>query len=286
MVFRTLLVLGRVSNLPTVWTNVIAAWFLAGGNWSLNLVWTMLGGSLLYVGGMAMNDAFDAAWDKKHGKDRPIAQGKISARVVWIYSLTCMGAGTVLMALAGANPGWVAALVGAIVAYNWLHKRWEGSIWIMGACRMFLFVAAASVITPMPGSWVWFWAVGLLAYVAGVTLAARGESTGGNVKLLAPVLLAFPVILGLIRVMDPSVGGVGGDWRIQIGWVGVLLSWLVLAYQRLRKNGAIGAFVASLLAGMVLVDAVAVSSVSLFASAVCAVALPLNRLLQRFVPAT
>jgi lysophospholipase L1-like esterase len=56
----TLLRLGRVSNLPTVWTNVVAATVLAGG--ALTSTTTLLAISamtLFYVAGMYLNDAFD-----------------------------------------------------------------------------------------------------------------------------------------------------------------------------------------------------------------------------------
>jgi len=290
---RTILVLGRVSNLPTVWTNCMAAWFLAGGTWGAGLGWMMAAGSLLYVGGMALNDAFDAKWDKEHGKDRPIVRGDIAEKTVWILGSIAMLAGAVLAIASGAAWWWVLGLIGAILAYDAFHKRWEGSIFIMGACRMLLFVMAASALTPLPGMIVWMWASALLAYVAGVTLAARGEDMGGTVKGLAVLLLALPVALGLmVVVLEPTA--LDRVWLevasrktwIELGVIGLLLSWLVLSYQRLHKTGSIGGFVASLLAGMVLVDAVAVSSVSLYAASICAVALPLNRLLQRYVPAT
>ena len=35
---RTLLILGRVSNLPTVWSDCLAAWWLGGGG----NVWTLV----------------------------------------------------------------------------------------------------------------------------------------------------------------------------------------------------------------------------------------------------
>ena len=61
---RTLLLLGRVSNLPTVWSNCLAGWLLGGGGewWRLGLL--SCGATSMYVGGMFLNDAFDAAFDK------------------------------------------------------------------------------------------------------------------------------------------------------------------------------------------------------------------------------
>ena len=60
----TLLRLGRVSNLPTVWTNVIAATAIAGvdplsGRSGSVLLAVLLAMTLFYVGGMFLNDAFD-----------------------------------------------------------------------------------------------------------------------------------------------------------------------------------------------------------------------------------
>jgi len=50
--------LARISNLPTAWTNVLAGWLLAGGQLQdQRLIWLLLGGSLLYSGGMILNDA-------------------------------------------------------------------------------------------------------------------------------------------------------------------------------------------------------------------------------------
>ena len=46
---RTLLILGRVSNLPTVWSNALAGWWLGGGNnyWKLPLL--LLGSEAEYA---------------------------------------------------------------------------------------------------------------------------------------------------------------------------------------------------------------------------------------------
>ena len=61
---RTLLVLGRVSNLPTVWSNCLAGWWLGGAGNFGKLPFLFLGMSLLYTGGMYLNDAFDEEFDR------------------------------------------------------------------------------------------------------------------------------------------------------------------------------------------------------------------------------
>src|SRR5436853_7428422 len=47
---RALLILGRVSNLPTVWSNCLAGWWLGGDHRSDALPWLFSGASLLYTG--------------------------------------------------------------------------------------------------------------------------------------------------------------------------------------------------------------------------------------------
>jgi 4-hydroxybenzoate polyprenyltransferase len=77
--FRTVLRLGRVSNLPTVWTNALAGAVLAAGvsfaAWPV--VTAALALSLFYVGGMWLNDGFDAEVDARERPERPIPAGEI-----------------------------------------------------------------------------------------------------------------------------------------------------------------------------------------------------------------
>src|ERR1700722_7791443 len=80
---RTLLILGRVSNLPTVWSNCLAGWWLAGGGSRPALLCVSISASFLYLGGMFLNDAFDAGFDRNHRPTRPIPSGVITEREVW-----------------------------------------------------------------------------------------------------------------------------------------------------------------------------------------------------------
>ena len=58
-----------MSNLPTVWTNVLAATVLAGGAWqNTRTAIVLVAMSLFYVGGMYLNDYFDRAID---ARERP-----------------------------------------------------------------------------------------------------------------------------------------------------------------------------------------------------------------------
>jgi hypothetical protein len=75
---RTLLVLGRVSTLPTVWSNCLAGWWLSGGGSWERFAMICLGATCLYVGGMYLNDAFDAQFDQQHRPERPIPPARFA----------------------------------------------------------------------------------------------------------------------------------------------------------------------------------------------------------------
>src|ERR1022692_2616102 len=99
--FRTLLVLGRVSNLPTVWSNCLAGWWLAGAGNGAKLPWLLLGMSALYLGGMYLNDAFDAEFDRQRRSTRPIPSGQITVAEVWRFGWAWLGLGILLLFAVG-----------------------------------------------------------------------------------------------------------------------------------------------------------------------------------------
>ena len=68
---RAYLLLARISNLPTVWTNVLAAYVVAGASRE-SLPIASIAASLFYTAGMFLNDAFDAPFDAQARADRPI----------------------------------------------------------------------------------------------------------------------------------------------------------------------------------------------------------------------
>jgi len=101
---RTLLVLGRVSNLPTVWSNSLAGWWLSGQGNFWKLPFLFLGVSALYTGGMFLNDAFDAEFDRQRRPGRPIPSGAISAETVWAFGWSWLALGILLLIFAARPP--------------------------------------------------------------------------------------------------------------------------------------------------------------------------------------
>ena len=100
---RTLLVLGRVSNLPTVWSNCLAAWWLGGGGRWERFAVLCAGASLLYTAGMFLNDAFDADFDRRYRAERPIPSGQISPRAVWSMAWACLLVGWLAIVALGPD---------------------------------------------------------------------------------------------------------------------------------------------------------------------------------------
>lgn len=119
-----LLTLGRVSNLPTVWTNVLTGAVLAGGPWQGRQIGVVLVAmSLFYIGGMYLNDYFDRGIDARERPGRPIPAGDIAADFVAVIGFGMVASGVLLLGalgLAAAICG--VALAALIVTYNLFHK--------------------------------------------------------------------------------------------------------------------------------------------------------------------
>src|SRR5687767_12210289 len=180
---RTLLVLGRVSNLPTVWSNCLAGWLISGGGSIASILLVCAGATALYIGGMYLNDAFDVEFDRLNRKERPIPSGAISVGDVWGYGLSWLGLGLVLIYFFKTTTFTLAvALVFSILLYDAVHKAVAFSPVIMAACRFLLFVMAASVgSNGVTGLAVWT-ASALFCYIVGLSFVARSESNRGPIR--------------------------------------------------------------------------------------------------------
>lgn len=287
---RTLLILGRVSNLPTVWTNVMVGWFLSGGGWTLELAWVVAGMSLVYLSGMTLNDAFDADWDREHAARRPIPAGKISHRSVWVVGILEMLAGVASLVLfTSVHPILLAGLVLAVLLYNWLHKRWAGSVLIMGLCRALVYVGAGTAVAAhtraieVPTTLLLI-AGGVVLYIAGLTLAARTEhlENPGALRILPRLLLMLPVVFGPLASQS-APDDLARNSLLALGILGVG-SWLIIVRRALAERVPKG--IAFAIAGIALFDAAVVSFADWRTAVICLTCFVLTLALQRVVPAT
>ncbi len=251
-----LLTLSRVSNLPTVWGNCLAGWLLAGGRVEWEFIPLIVGASLIYSGGMVLNDAADAEFDREHRPERPIPSGVISRTAAWGLAIAFLALGSCGLVAAGAFVPWVVLLVVAVVVYDLWHKGWSPSAYVMGACRTLLYLAAASAA----GGWfpllAAVWGAGLGAYTVGITLAARGEAADERVPWLGLVLLGAPLVSAAVTLMMRDVTAPMAQVCL-VAWLG----WTGYCVVVLRGDGEgrVGRAVGFLIAGMLLIDALAVA---------------------------
>lgn len=285
--WRVYLRLGRVSNLPTVWTNVLAGAALAGVVPELGTTLLLgLAVSLFYIGGMFLNDAFDREIDAREQPERPIPAGEIGAREVFLFGFGMLGSGWLLVgaAAAGAEGSlsalWAAAaLAGAIVLYNTWHKGNPLGPVLMGACRALVYVTAALTVSRGLSSPVIAGALVLLSYLVGLTYVAKQESLGRVRNLWPLAFLAAPLVYAM-----PAAGGELAAAAL----FGGLLIWILLSLALLRHpTPDVPGAVIRLIAGIALVDALLIArSGSPEVAWLAALGLPLTLLLQRYVRGT
>jgi len=282
--------LGRISNLPTVWTNTLVGVTLAGGSaLDARVPLLLVALSLFYVAGMFLNDAFDRDFDARSRPDRPIPSGQITAHAVFTAGYSMMAAAVLLLVVAGyaytSGTQWraplaAAALGAAIVLYDGYHKNNPLSPILMGACRVLVYVTAGlAIATELPAS-LWIAAVVLLSYLIGLTYTAKREHLNelGSVWPLAA--LAVPVIYGVVLAV-----------HVPLVWLFLLIfaAWVLYALSLLRRRakGDVPRAVVSLIAGISLLDAVLLCAAGAVTLAVLAVlAFALTLFLQRWVAGT
>ncbi|EHR70328.1 4-hydroxybenzoate polyprenyltransferase-like prenyltransferase [Burkholderiales bacterium JOSHI_001] len=282
--------LGRISNLPTVWTNVMVGALLAGaGLGDARLLLLMGALSLFYVGGMFLNDAFDREFDARHRPERPIPSGQVSAQQVFAIGFGLLALGQAGVALATAQAAGVAAwpalvsgllLAAAIVLYDAHHKGNPLSPLVMGLCRVLVVTTAALVWVPPLPTPVLLAALALLCHLIGLTYIAKQEHLDRIGALWPLAFLAVPLLYGLSLALAAPWA-----WLPLLPYAGVL----VFALGRLRRRapGDVPRAVVSLIAGMSLLDAVLLAGAGQTTAALLAMAaFGLTLALQKWVSGT
>jgi 4-hydroxybenzoate polyprenyltransferase len=279
--FRIALTLGRVSNLPTVWTNTLAGVLLAGARPGPELALVVLAFSLFYTGGMFLNDAFDSPWDARERPERPIPSGTAGAREVFLWGFGLLAAGVLVLALFGREAAMAGmALAGVVTFYDWNHKANPLSPVIMGLCRALIYVGAALCYTMvLPGA-LWWGSLVLVCYLIGLTYIAKQETLARVENLWPLAFLAAPVLYGAWRIASTPL--VAPFWVLFCGWMALAL-WLL----RRRQRGDIPRAVVSLIAGISLLDALLIAASGLPGLALAALAgFGVTLFFQRYIAGT
>ncbi|MCY7297262.1 hypothetical protein [Alteromonas sp. a30] len=317
MGLNTWLTLGRASNLPSIWTNVFAAALVAQAGLrqgehpshltslaDATLTWlnALVALSLMYLGGMFLNDAFDAKWDKQHQQPRPIAQGQVSAFWVWVHGLSMLMLGTYLIGAFYAAQfhqasssltsdalvpsllplvGWGGAglLATCIVLYNALHKRIQHGAVLMGLCRLGVYLLAALLIAQLTSALIAA-SIALCLYICGVTYAAKYEHQNRLQHTQATALLFLPICILSIHGYSYSY-----FWLYAAGFGAYLL--INMKRHLKSEHPIVGAFIGSLLAAIPLFDGLVLASMNLiFPSLICLLVFSVMPKLQRWIRAT
>jgi UbiA prenyltransferase family len=280
----TLLRLGRISNIPTVWTNVLAGSVIAGGDWNPGrIALIMLAMTTFYVGGMYLNDFFDREIDARERPGRPIHAGEIRAGTVSSIGFGLLATGVALMIPFGLPATiWGALLAAVIVLYDVWHKGNVLSPIVMGTCRALVYIGTGAALAGSTSTATMIGAVALASHVAGITYAAKQESLDRVGNLWPLALLAAPLLAALPALFS--------------GWIVVVAFLLLLAADtaaiRLLATrpvpGAVPLAVSGLIATICLVDALAIALAGggALLVAICTLGYPLTRLFQKSIPGT
>lgn len=288
--WKSYLLLGRVSNLPTVWTNGLAAAFLAAPQPDSGVV--VVGAmalSAFYIGGMFLNDAFDRGYDRTYRSERPIPSGDVSTREVFAVGFGLLVLGETLLALPGMMAGqspdgealaWGGALAGLIVYYDYRHKNNPLSPVLMALCRVMVYTTGAALADTAFDADVAVGAMLLALYLIGLTYVAKQENLDALSNAWPLAFIALP-FAARARLLSQPGGAV--LWVAFLAWVVYAVSFLY------RKSGrTIPRAVIQLIAGISLLDALALVAIAapLWTVAAAAAGFGLTLALQRYVPGT
>jgi len=210
----------RVSNLPTVWTNVLAAVVLSGAGLTPELyLIPVISMSAFYAGGMCLNDIFDAAFDDMHNPARPIPSGRLSMRNAWTISVLLFSIGLLILFVVPHRQAVPAGilLLAAIVVYDRYHKNQSWSVFVMGACRFLVFAVSALAVSGSLTPRVWLAGSLQFIYILFLSATARWEqrwTKKGSLPLIPFMIAGISVLDGIVMGVFASslwlLAGLGG----------------------------------------------------------------------------
>lgn len=244
--------------------------------------------SLSYLGGMFLNDAYDRRIDAVERPRRPIPAGEIKALTVFVLGYAML-AGSIALVLfcAHYSTGFplyaaicVACLTLCIILYNLWHKTNPYSPFIMGLCRMFVYITTAYALLPDPSSLIFVAAFITLCYLIGLTYIAKSENNNYFSAIWTIMFLAAPLGYGLLYSTDSFPTFL---YTLALGiWLLYSLQFLIVTQKRDVPKAVV-----HLIAGISLVDAIYISSIGYHQFALLpVVAFLLTLFLQRHISGT
>ena len=210
MALRAVAALGRPQRLATVWSGALAgaclapsppqAWLAAGAAAAL---------SLAYLGGAALNDAYDAPLDAVLRPRRPIPAGQVPRSLALALGYGALACFVLACAALAWSRGWrgsvsaagiALVLSGTVVLYDTAHEGNPAAPALMGVCRGLVYVTAAVVVSGRLSGPPALGAAVLAGYTVGMACACDREEGGSRLwpllLLLSPFLFTAPLLSG------------------------------------------------------------------------------------------
>ncbi|MCA9544805.1 MAG: UbiA family prenyltransferase [Myxococcales bacterium] len=253
MALRAYLELVRLPAVFTAPADVLAGSALALGAGAseqpLRLGALVLASAAMYCAGMAANDIFDLATDRRERPGRPLPSGRLSLQAAWTLVLTLQGVALGLAAWVGMTAlVAVAGTIGATYLYDAVLKdHWSGPL-AMGICRYGNALVGAALLPA--GQWtahVWGLPAGTAAYVVALTFLSRREVDGATRGQIAAPLAGL-VALSALPALWPALGWLPELWAA--GLVTLPLLWLAGPVRRAWDNPGAGPVRGAVMAGI------------------------------------
>ncbi len=179
----------QLMRIPTVFTalsNILCGYLIthplttAELPQQTDLLFLLMSSAGLYLGGMVLNDVFDAVLDAIERPERPIPSGRISRKAAAIFGALLLMIGVVCASAVGPGSLLIAGLiVAAVLLYDGCLKFTIAAPLGMGTCRFLNLMLGASAATTMTSVWQstpMTVAAGLGIYIIGVTVFAKNEA--------------------------------------------------------------------------------------------------------------
>lgn len=246
--------IARISNSPTVVSNVLAGAVLAAAlEWSVDLVLVAIAMVLFYTAGMYLNDILDYEIDRQQRSERPLPSGAIALGEAIAVTVALFLVGFALLITAGARPFLAGiVLMGAIALYDAWHKGNAIGPLIMGSTRALVYVVAFLTFSNDINWRLAIWSVAMLLYIAGLTSIAKTEH-GPRLTRYWPVAALLPgVVIAIVNQPSALTFAVAA---IFIAWVIFCLSFVYVPTKR-----SIGGAIGRLIAGGSILDALVLAS--------------------------
>ena len=282
----------RLSALPTAMADIFAGYLFRHDDLAPHATFVALlaASSMIYLGGMVLNDVCDIEQDRRERPGRPIPSGRIALPSARLLAMTLLGTGLVIASIVSQTSAMLAAvLVACVVAYDARFKATPFGPLLMGACRGLNVLLGMSTASPiMHGPSIHF-ALAMTAYVIGITWFGRREatiSTRGQLAAASALMdMAIASMVGLLLWPDPAV-----QYQYFVLFPFLLLPWLSTVTYRAVENpqpALVQRGVRSALMGIVVLDAGVVCAARgpVWAFAVLALLIP-YRLLGRLLSPT